>query len=238
MKELRVEGVTKSYGNLRVLDGVSLTVEPSELVVIMGPSGSGKTTLLLTVLGALRADEGHVYLGGDLIDDLPLDERRIGYLPQDFGVFPHLSVRDNVAFGLRVAGHSKELVSERVREVLGLVELEGFEARIPGQLSGGEKQRVALARALAINPSLLLLDEPLSNVDEATKAEVKAKLKKIIGETRVTTVCVIHDARDAFDLGDRIAVMHAGKIIQFARPSDLAKSPSSDLVRSLIASVC
>jgi len=238
MKGLRVESVTKSYGNLRALDGVSLTVEPSELVVIMGPSGSGKTTLLLTVLGVLRADEGHVYLGGDLIDDLPIEERRIGYLPQDFGLFPHLSVRDNVAFGLRVVGYAKEAVAERVREVLGLVELEGFEGRMPGQLSGGEKQRVALARALAVNPNLLLLDEPLSNVDEATKAEVKAKLKNIIEETRVTTVCVIHDARDAFDLGDRIAVMHAGKIMQFAKPPDLIKSPSSDLVRSLIASVC
>jgi ABC-type Fe3+/spermidine/putrescine transport system ATPase subunit len=238
MKELRVEKVTKSYGSLRALDGVSLTVEASELVVIMGPSGSGKTTLLLTVLGVLRADEGHVYLGGDPIDDLPIEERRIGYLPQDFGLFPHLSVRDNVAFGLRVAEYPKGVVAKRVQEVLSLVELEGFETRMPSQLSGGEKQRVALARALAINPSLLLLDEPLSNVDEATKAEVRMRLKKIIAETRVTTVCVIHDARDAFDLGDRIAVMHAGKIIQLAKPPDLVKSPSSDLVRSLIASVC
>jgi len=237
MKELKIENVTKRFGSVKALDGVSLTVEPSELVVVMGPSGGGKTTLLLTVLGVLKADAGHVFLGGKVIDDLPIEERGIGYLPQDFGLFPHLSVRDNVAFGLRVAGRPKDDVADRVREVLDLVGLQGFEGRMPAQLSGGQRQRVALARALAVNPDLLLLDEPLSNVDEATKGEVRANLKDIVRETGVTTVCVIHNARDSFDLGDRIAVMHAGRIIQFEKPSDLVSNPSSDLVKNLIASL-
>jgi len=237
MSELRVENLSKSYGTTKAIDGVNLTVSPSEFLVVMGPSGCGKTTLLLTILGVLRADEGHVYINGKDIDALPISERNIGYTPQDFGLFPHLSTYDNVAFGLRTRGFGRSEVYAGVKAMLSLVGLEGFEGRKPNELSGGQKQRVALARALAIQPSLLLLDEPLSNIDEVTKAEVRKNLKETIKKTGVTTLCVMHDPGDSFELGDRIAVMYSGKIIQCGTLHDLLKKPVNELVSNLIAPV-
>ncbi|MDQ1280357.1 MAG: thiamine transport system ATP-binding protein [Thermoproteota archaeon] len=234
MSELRVENLSKSYGKMKALDKVNLTVKPSEFLVVMGPSGCGKTTLLLTVLGVLKPDEGRMYIDGKDIDSLRISERNIGYAPQDFGLFPHLSTHDNVAFGLRAKARGKSEVEACVAEMLSLVGLEGLEQRKPSELSGGQKQRVALARALAINPYLLLLDEPLSNIDEITKAEVKVNLKETVKRTGVTTVCVMHDAEDALELGDRIAVMHAGRVIQCATPTDLLKNPEGELVRELL----
>jgi ABC-type Fe3+/spermidine/putrescine transport system ATPase subunit len=234
MSELRVENLSKSYGEIKALDRVNLTVNPSEFLVVMGPSGCGKTTLLLTILGVQRADEGHVYIDDRDIGGFRIGERNIGYAPQDFGLFPHLSAYDNVAFGLRAKGFGRSEVEARVRERLSLVGLEGFEQRKPNELSGGQKQRVALARALAIEPCLLLLDEPLSNVDEATKVEVKTNLKKTIRRTGVTTVCVIHDPDDALELGDRIAIMYSGRIVQCSAPKDLLENPSGEVVRRLL----
>ncbi len=234
MSELRVENLSKSYGENKALDGVTLTVRPSEFLVVMGPSGCGKTTLLLAVLGVLKVEQGHVYIDGRDLNSLRIRERNIGYAPQDFGLFPHLSTYDNVAFGLRARGFYRAEVDSRVKERLSLVGLEGVEQRKPSQLSGGQKQRVALARALAIDPCLLLLDEPLSNVDEATKAEVKANLKETIKRTGVTTVCVMHDPDDALELGDRIAVMYLGRIIQYTTPEDLVRNPNGEVVRRLL----
>lgn len=234
MSELRVENLSKSYGKTKALDRLSLTVCPSEFLTVMGPSGCGKTTLLLTVLGVLRPDEGHMYIDGNDIDGIRISERNIGYAPQDFGLFPHLSTYDNVAFGLRARGFGRTEIDARVKDRLSLVELDGLERRRPDELSGGQKQRVALARALAIDPCLLLLDEPLSNVDEGTKAEVKANLKETIRRTGVTTVCVLHDPEDALELGDRIAVMYSGRVIQLAIPKDLVENPKGDVVRRLL----
>ncbi len=233
MSELRVENLCKSYGKTKALDKVFLTVSPGEFLVVMGPSGCGKTTLILTILGVLKVDVGHVYIDGKDIDDLSVSERNIGYAPQDFGLFPHLSTFDNIAFGLRAQGYIPSEVDARVRERLSLVGLEGLKQRKPNELSGGQKQRVALARALAIDPCLLLLDEPLSNVDEATKAEVKSNLKETIKRTGVTTLCVMHDPDDAIEMGDRIAVMYSGRIIQSAKPKDLLEKPEGELVRKL-----
>jgi ABC-type Fe3+/spermidine/putrescine transport system ATPase subunit len=234
MSELRVENLSKSYGKTKALDRLSLTVCPSEFLTVMGPSGCGKTTLLLTVLGVLRPDEGHMYIDGNDIDGIRISERNIGYAPQDFGLFPHLSTYDNVAFGLRARGFGRTEIDTRVKDRLSLVELDGLERRRPDELSGGQKQRVALARALAIDPCLLLLDEPLSNVDEGTKAEVKANLKDTIRRTGVTTVCVLHDPEDAVELGDRIAVMYSGRVIQLATPKDLVENPKGEVVRRLL----
>jgi ABC-type Fe3+/spermidine/putrescine transport system ATPase subunit len=234
MSELRVENLSKSYGKTKALDRLSLTVCPSEFLTVMGPSGCGKTTLLLTVLGVLRPDEGHMYIDGNDIDGIRISERNIGYAPQDFGLFPHLSTYDNVAFGLRARGFGRTEIDARVKDRLSLVELDGLERRRPDELSGGQKQRVALARALAIDPCLLLLDEPLSNVDEGTKAEVKANLKDTIRRTGVTTVCVLHDPEDAVELGDRIAVMYSGRVIQLATPKDLVENPKGEVVRRLL----
>ncbi|MFH0896730.1 MAG: ABC transporter ATP-binding protein [Candidatus Bathyarchaeota archaeon] len=234
MSELRVENLRKSYGTTKALDKVNLTVSPSELLIVMGPSGCGKTTLLLTILGALKADEGHVYINGKDIDDLRINERNIGYAPQDFGLFPHLSAYDNVAFGLKTKRFDRSEVEARVKTELSLVGLIGLEKRKSSELSGGQRQRVALARALAIDPCLLLLDEPLSNIDEATKTEVKVNLKETIRRTEVTTVCVMHDPEDALELGDRIAVMYEGHIIQLATPKDLVENPKGEVVKRLL----
>jgi len=235
MKELRIENVTKHYGTVKALDQVNLTINPAEFMVVMGPSGCGKTTLLLVVLGALSPEEGHIIINGKVIDDLPLEERGIGYVPQDFGLFPHLNVYENVAFGLKVRNQAENEVHKIVNGLLVMVDLQGLEDRKPQELSGGQKQRVALARALATNPSVLLLDEPLSNVDEATKAEVRVNLKKIVEKTRITTLCVTHNPEDAFDLGDRIAIMQSGKIIQCDSPSSLLRNPKNEGVKRLIA---
>jgi len=234
LSELRVENLSKSYDETKALDEVNLTVRPHELLVIMGPSGCGKTTLLLTVLGVLKQDSGHMYIDGRDIDGLRVNERNIGYAPQDFGLFPHLSTYQNVSFGLRVKGVDRSSVERLVKERLALVGLDGLEERKPHELSGGQKQRVALARALAVDPSLLFLDEPLSNVDEATKSDVKINLKETIKRTGVTTVWVMHDAEDALELGDRIAVMHKGRIIQCASPNVLIERPEGDVVRRLL----
>jgi len=235
MKGLHVQSVTKSYGSVKALDRAELTVDPAEFMVVMGPSGCGKTTLLLVILGALTPDEGHVCIDGKDVDELPLDERNIGYVPQDFGLFPHLNVYENISFGLRVRRHPEEKIRERVNELLLTVDLEGLESRKPRELSAGQKQRVALARALAIDPSVLLLDEPLSNIDEATKAEVRANLKEIQKKSGVTTLCVTHNPEDSFQLGERIAVMYSGKIIQCDPPQSVLENPKNELVRKLIA---
>jgi ABC-type Fe3+/spermidine/putrescine transport system ATPase subunit len=235
MKGLHVQNVTVSYGEVKALDGVELTVNPGEFMMVMGPSGCGKTTLLLAILGALKIDEGHIWINGEDIDVLPLEERNIGYVPQDFGLFPHLNVHENIAFGLRVRKHSEEKILERINELLITVDLKGLEKRKPKELSAGQKQRVALARALAIDPSVLLLDEPLSNIDEATKAEVRANLKEIQRESKVTTLCVTHNPEDSFQLGERIAIMYAGKIIQCDTPQRILENPKNELVKRLIA---
>ena len=237
MSELRVENLSKSYGKTKALDSVSLTVKPSEFLVVMGPSGCGKTTLLLTVLGVIRLDEGHIYVDGRDIGGLRISERNIGYAPQDFGLFPHLTVRQNVSFGLEVKNTPRDIMSQTVERMLSFVELDEFADRRPNELSGGERQRVALARALATNPSILLLDEPLSSIDEATKSDVRERLKSILREAKATTVCVIHTPEDAFALGDRIAVMNQGQIIQLATPSELLRNPRNSMVKRLIASI-
>jgi len=235
MKELHVENVTKSYGNVKALDKVELTVNPAEFVVVMGPSGCGKTTLLLVILGALMPDEGHIRIDGKDISRLPLDERNIGYVPQEFGLFPHLNVFENTAFGLRVRKYPEATIRERAINLLRTVDLEGLESRKPKELSAGQKQRVSLARALATDPSVLLLDEPLSSIDEATKADVRVNLKEIQKKSKVTTLCVAHNPEDAFQLGERIAIMHSGKIIQCDNPQSILDNPKNEIVRRLVA---
>ena len=237
MSDFQIDGVSKSYGSNKVLDNISLSLEPQETMVIMGPSGCGKTTLLLITLGALAPDQGEVIVGGKAVNNIPIEDRGIGYVPQDFGLFPHLTVYGNIAFGLRVRNMEDGEIRRAVGSLLEAFKLEGLAERKPRELSGGQKQRVALARALGISPSLLLLDEPLSNIDEATKVEVRRNLKDTLTKLKVTTLCVVHDPEDAFMLGDRIAVMYYGRIIQCAAPDELLRDPKDDVVRKLIAPV-
>jgi len=235
VKELRIESVTKRYGSVKALDRVELTINPAELMGVMGPSGCGKTTLLLVILGALTPDEGHIRIGEEDIDQIPVEERNIGYVPQDFGLFPHLKVYENIAFGLKIRRYLEVKIRERVNDLIHTVNLEGLESRKPKELSSGQKQRVALARALATDPYVLLLDEPLSNIDEATKAEVRINLKTLQKKSKITTICVTHNPEDAFHLGERIAIMHSGKIIQCDTPQSILENPKNEAVRKLIA---
>ncbi|MFH0748663.1 MAG: ABC transporter ATP-binding protein [Candidatus Bathyarchaeota archaeon] len=235
MKKLRIENVSKAYGKVQAVKHVNLAVDVGEFMTIMGPSGSGKSTLLLTVLGVLRVDEGHIYLDEALVDTVPMEERNIGYVPQDFGLFPHMTVYDNIAFGLKVRKQNRQETEKRVKNLLTSMGLSGLEDRKPQELSGGQKQRVALARALAIQPVLLLLDEPLSNIDLATKVEVRKNLKDTIKKFGITTLGVMHDPTDCFELGDRIAIMCYGEIIQVGAAREVLNNPVSNLVRSLIS---
>jgi len=235
MAHLKVERLVKRYGGNKVIDNLSLSVNPQETMVVMGPSGCGKTTLLLLILGALSPDDGDVIVNDIIVNDLPIEKREIAYVPQDFALFPHLTVYGNIAFGLRVRNYGEAEKHKVVDSLLEAVDLRGLSERKPSELSGGQKQRVALARALAVCPALLLLDEPLSNVDEATKADVRKNLKETLNKMKVTTLCVAHDPEDAFALGDRVAVIQNGRVIQCDTPARLLEEPKEDVVRRLIA---
>ncbi|HMK84090.1 MAG TPA: ABC transporter ATP-binding protein [Candidatus Bathyarchaeia archaeon] len=235
MAYLKIERLVKGYGATKIIDELNLSVNAHETMVVMGPSGCGKTTLLLTILGAVKADQGDIIIDEKPVNDLPIEERGIAYVPQDYGLFPHLTAYDNISFGLRVRNVSETEKISRVDLLLEAVDLKGMGERKTRQLSGGEKQRVALARALAISPSILLLDEPLNSIDEATKENVRKRLKEILTQLKATTLCVVHDPEDAFILGDRIAIMHDGRIIQCETPNRLLEAPKDDVVRRLIA---
>lgn len=236
MNRLRVENLTKFYGDWQALDDVSLEVKASEFMVVMGPSGSGKSTLLLALLGVVKPDSGRIHLDDIQYDHIPVGERNFGYMPQDYGLFPHLNVFENIAFGLRTKGVAPQDIDNRVEQVVTKMGLGGLMHRRPHELSGGQRQRVALSRALIIRPSVLLLDEPLSNVDEMTKAEVRRSLKDIVKQFGVTTVCVLHEPSDAAALGDRIAVMYQGRILQTGRLEDLFENPQDPIVTRLLTS--
>ena len=215
---IRVENVVKTFGRVRALDGVSLEVKEGEFVVLLGPSGCGKTTLLRVIAGLETADEGRVEIGGRDVTSLPPRRRGIAMVFQNYAVFPHLTVFENVAFGLRMRKAPAAEVTERVRRVAALVQIGDLLERYPAQLSGGQRQRVAMARALAVDPVVLLMDEPLSNLDALLRLEMRAELKKLLTDLQTTTLYVTHDQVEAMSLADRIAVMKDGRIVQVDTP--------------------
>ena len=226
MKDLRISGVTKSFGPQRVLRGVDLAVPHGSFTAILGASGSGKTTLLRIVAGFERPDGGEVSLGDELVDDaastfVASEHRRIGYVPQEGALFPHLSVGRNVGFGLR----RDEGRAARVDELLELVGLSGYRRRYPHQLSGGQQQRVALARALAIEPEIVLLDEPFSSLDASMRAAVRADVLAVLGTSGTTSILVTHDQDEALSMADQVAVLRHGVIAQLDTPSGLYGRP-------------
>jgi iron(III) transport system ATP-binding protein len=232
---VEVRGVSKTFtAGTPVLRSVSLSVAPGAVVALLGPSGCGKTTLLRTIAGLERPDEGEVVVGDQVLTSdhgvVPPERRRVGMVFQDWALFPHLSVAANVGYGLPRA----ERRSGRVEESLALVGLEGLGDRRPGTLSGGQQQRVALARALAPRPSVLLLDEPFSNLDTALRVEVRTEVHRLLGDLGVTTVFVTHDQEEAFVLGDEVAVMRAGVIVQHAPPAELYARPASAWVAGFV----
>ncbi|MBK8025704.1 MAG: ABC transporter ATP-binding protein [Chloroflexi bacterium] len=231
---LRVERITKRFGGREVLCDISLEIPAGEIVGLLGPSGCGKTTLLRIIAGLETPDEGEVNLNSQRITDQPVHERGFGLMFQDHALFPHLSVADNVAFGLKMRGVAAQAITPRVEELLELVELSGAGKRSPATLSGGEKQRVALARSLAPNPPLLMLDEPLGSLDRVLRERLMVDLRRIIKQVGLTAIYVTHDRQEAFVTADRIAVMNAGRIEQIAAPQDLYRRPATQFVAQFI----
>jgi len=231
---LVLAGVQKYYGHVLGVGPLSLEVAPGEFVSLLGPSGCGKTTTLRIIAGLERPTAGTVRIGDEDVTGVPSYRRNIGLVFQNYALFPHLSVFENVAFGLRYRSITGAEARRRVAEALELVGLAGYEQRLPRQLSGGQQQRVALARAIVINPRILLLDEPLSNLDLALRQRMQAEIKRIQREVGITTVYVTHDQTEAFGLSDRIAVLFHGRVHQYARPDELYEHPATPDVADFI----
>jgi ABC-type Fe3+/spermidine/putrescine transport system ATPase subunit len=231
---LRLEGLEKRFGETAVTRGVTLEAGQSEIVALLGPSGSGKTTVLRLVAGFERPDAGRITVLDEDVTTLPPERRRFGMVFQHYALFPHMTVGENVAFGLEAQGRPKAEIADLVAKALAAVDLTGFEGRKVTAISGGQQQRVALARALAPQPRVLLLDEPLSNLDPTLRERTRRELKGLIKRTGITTLFVTHEQEEAFDLGDRVAVLHAGRLEQVGTPQELYEEPASRFVATFI----
>lgn len=231
---IAVEHLTKRFGSLAAVSEVSLAIEDGELFTLLGPSGCGKTTLLRLIAGFYAADEGDIRFGDQRVNDLPAHERGIGMVFQNYALWPHMTVAENVSYGLKLRKVSAPNIAARLREVLEKVELTGFDARYPGQLSGGQQQRVALARALVLNPQILLLDEPLSNLDAKVRVQVRSEIRKLQQELAITTIYVTHDQEEALAMSDRIAVFSRGRVCQVGPPKMLYERPATRFVADFI----
>jgi sulfate/thiosulfate transport system ATP-binding protein len=234
---IAVRQVSKRFGDHLALDDVSLAIASRSLTALLGPSGSGKSTLLRVIAGLEEPDEGGVSLLGEDVTGIPPQKRGVGFVFQHYAAFKHLTVRENVAFGLKIRKRPKAEIRERVEELLALVQLDGFAARYPSQLSGGQRQRMALARALAVEPKVLLLDEPFGALDARVRKELRAWLRRLHEEVHVTTVLVTHDQEEAMDVADRVAVMNDGHIEQTGKPRDLYEHPANEFVMTFVGPV-
>ena len=231
---IRVRGVTKSFGTFKALDEVSIDVADGELTALLGPSGSGKSTLLRIIAGLEAPDAGEVWLSDRDVTNVPPQHRGVGFVFQHYAPFKHMTVRDNVAFGLTIRKLPRADVDARVHELLQLVQIEQFGDRFPSQLSGGQRQRMALARALAVQPQVLLLDEPFGALDARVRKELRAWLRRLHDETHVTTVFVTHDQEEAMDVADSIVLMDAGRVEQVGPPRELYEHPANEFVMGFI----
>jgi sulfate/thiosulfate transport system ATP-binding protein len=234
---ITVTNARKNYGSFAALNDVSLDIPSGELTALLGPSGSGKSTLLRSIAGLENLDAGVVTIGGRDVTHVAPQKRDIGFVFQHYAAFKHMTVRDNVAFGLTIRKRPKNEIAKRVDELLGIVGLDGFQHRYPAQLSGGQRQRMALARALAVDPQVLLLDEPFGALDAKVRADLRTWLRRLHEEVHVTTVLVTHDQEEALDVADRIAVMNAGRIEQVGSPEDVYDRPASEFVMTFLGAV-
>ena len=231
---VRIEHVTKRFGDLVVADDISLHIQPGEVVVFVGPSGGGKTTLLRMIAGLEWPDAGQVEVGGRLVHQTAARDRDVGFVFQNYALFPHLTVFENVAYGLRVRHVASSEIRRRVDEVLQLVRLTGLEGRLPSRLSGGQQQRVSLARALAVPLKLLIMDEPFSALDAQLRKQMQVEFRQIQRAANVTTIMVTHDQEEALTIGDRVAVMNRGKIEQMGSPFDVYEHPRTPFVATFL----
>jgi iron(III) transport system ATP-binding protein len=231
---LRVEGLVVQFPGLRAVDDVSLDVQPGEFFSLLGPSGCGKTTLLRTIAGFYRQNQGRIFFNDEPIDDVPAHRRDTGMVFQHYAIFPHLTVAKNVGYGLRARKGSKQEKAERVREALELVDLTELEQRRPRQLSGGQQQRVAVARAIVVRPRVLLMDEPLANLDAKLRVRLRTDLRKLQQRLGITTIYVTHDQEEALSLSDRIAVMFDGKVHQVGTPEEIYMAPTHRRVAEFV----
>lgn len=234
MVEIRVEGVNKSYGKQQVLDSVSFTVADGEFAVLLGPSGCGKTTLLRCVAGLEKVDKGDIFLGAERANDLLPRDRDLAMVFQGFSLFPIMSVRENIAFPLKVRGVAQQTADARVVEVAKILGIEGILDKSPKAISGGEQQRVAIGRAIAREPKAFLMDEPLSSLDAPLRAQLRSELKRIQKEIGVTTLYVTHDQAEALALADKIGVINRGTLLQFGSPQAVFQTPSSAFVARFV----
>jgi len=229
--------IIKRFGDFTALDDVSVEFEEGSLTALLGPSGSGKSTLLRVIAGLERPDAGRVCLDGRDVTNVAPQQRGVGFVFQHYAAFKHMTVRENVAFGLRIRRRPRAQIKQRVAELLDLVQLSRLGDRYPAQLSGGQRQRMGLARALAVDPKVLLLDEPFGALDARVRKELRAWLRRLHDETHTTTVIVTHDQEEAMDVADRVVVMNAGEIEQIAPPRELYDHPANEFVMSFVGPV-
>jgi sulfate/thiosulfate transport system ATP-binding protein len=234
---IEVRGIVKRFGAFTALDGVSVDVPTGSLTALLGPSGSGKSTLLRVIAGLERPDEGEIILEGQDVTSVPPQARGVGFVFQHYAAFKHMTVWENVAFGLKIRRRPRAEVRKRVAELLELVQLARLGDRYPAQLSGGQRQRMGLARALAVDPNVLLLDEPFGALDARVRKELRMWLRRLHDETHTTTVIVTHDQEEAMDVAGRVVVMNAGHIEQIAPPRELYDHPANEFVMSFVGPV-
>jgi sulfate transport system ATP-binding protein len=234
---ISVQQVKKEFDGFTALDNVSLAIPGGSLTALLGPSGSGKSTLLRVIAGLEQPDEGIVSIDGQVVTALPPQKRGVGFVFQHYAAFKHMTVRDNIAFGLTIRKRPRREIAGRVDELLQLVQLRGLGDRYPAQLSGGQRQRMALARALAVEPRVLLLDEPFGALDARVRKELRRWLRRLHDEVHVTTVLVTHDQEEAMDVADRVALLNEGRIEQIGKPRDLYEHPANEFVMSFVGPV-
>ncbi|MDH1271627.1 ABC transporter ATP-binding protein [Rhizobium pusense] len=234
MSQLVIDSISKRFGPLQVLSSCNLSVEKGSVVTLLGPSGCGKTTLLRSIAGFHQPDEGRIVINGVDISQLPPNRRDVGYVFQNYALFPHLTIRENIGYGLKIRRETKGVIAEKVEKALDLIALKDFGDRYPKQMSGGQQQRVAIARSLVLEPKVLLLDEPFNALDAQLRLTMQVELRKLIDRVGITSIFVTHDQQEAMALSDRIAVMRGGKIEQIGSPLEIYDQPKTPFVAEFI----
>ena len=234
MAALRTVGLVKTYGNVYALRHVSLDVAEGELVAVLGPSGSGKSTFVRAVAGFVKVDSGAIYLGDRDVTRVPPEKRNTAMVFQNYALWPHMTVAQNIAYGLRIRRWTEDAIRRKVAWALELVDLTGLENRLPSQLSGGQQQRVALARALVVDPDVLLLDEPLSNLDAKIRYRIRFEIKKLQKQLKLTTIYITHDQEEALSIADKVAILDRGELLQYGTPQEVYARPANAFVAEFI----